>query len=84
MLGKSGHEIGMRALWAFRWSTVEIRDSTENSTHAPGDVAHVPLGLLENCLHACSARQLARIEDETRCIIMLSCLANYHALRLQA
>ena len=44
----------------------------------------MPLGLLENCLHACSARQLARIEDETRCIIMLFCLTTIHALRLQA
>ena len=44
----------------------------------------MPLGLLENCLHACSARQLARIEDETRCIIMLFCLTTIHPLRLQA
>ena len=33
-----------------------------------GDIGSVPVVLLEGCLHACSARQLARIEDETRCV----------------
>lgn len=33
-----------------------------------GDIGSVPVVLLEGCLDACSARQLARIEDETRCV----------------
>ena len=31
-----------------------------------GDIGSVPVVLLETCLHACSAKHLARIEDETR------------------
>ncbi|CAL5222995.1 g5439 [Coccomyxa viridis] len=30
-----------------------------------GDIGSVPVILLEDCLHACSAQQLSRIEDET-------------------
>ena len=74
----------MRAPLALRWSTEESRNSTQNFDHVSGDISHVPLGLLENCLHACSARQLARIEDETRCIITLFCLTTSHPLSLQA
>ena len=42
----------------------------------------MPVGLLEHCLHACSARQLARIEDETRCVNVLFCLAAKCSMRL--
>lgn len=45
---------------------LEAHTKRDTSDIFAGDIGSVPVVLLEDCLHACSAQQLARIEDETR------------------